>query len=274
MKRSLLIPRRQLLIAGASLLATPSIVRATSIGLTGAGKAPGGGGGFTPQGVNFSATTALTSGAALTGVADSKVGTISFWFRGNAGSDSATIRVVDNDQDRFSVSRLSSGVMSIQAQNAAGTNLMNFFQSASTFFSTDGWKQCAAFWNTATGVAQLYVNGTLENGSITPINDTIAYATGISNWLIPNNGLPGPFDIAELWFNPAVAFDLSVSANLQKFISGGNAVNLGTNGATPTGTSPAVFMSGVVGSWNTNKGTGGGFTVSAGSITAASSNPP
>ena len=231
---------------------------------------------FVPQGVNFSASAFINRGTALTGVTDSKVGTISFWFRGNAGSDSATIRIFNSQSGSpgtgIFVDRLSTGQTRVVTQNAAGTNLM-VLVSTSTFFSADGWKNLAAFWDNAAGVAQVYVGGVLES-SLAPTNDTIDYATSQTDWALPNSGLPGPFDIAELWFSSAIAFDLSVSSNLQKFISGGNAVNLGTNGGTPTGTSPPVFFSGAVASWNTNKGTGGGFTVNSGPLTASTTNPP
>src|SRR6185295_18112501 len=39
-------------------------------------------------------------------------------------------------------------------------------------------------------------------------------------------------------------------------------VSLGSNGSTPTGSAPLVFMSGDISAWFTNKGTGGGFTLS------------
>jgi hypothetical protein len=51
-------------------------------------------------------------------------------------------------------------------------------------------------------------------------------------------------------------------------------VDLGANGATPTGASPIGFFSGPVATWHQNKGTGGNiFTLQAGGLTASSSNP-
>jgi hypothetical protein len=137
----------------------------------------------------------------------------------------------------------------------------------------DGWKHFAAWWNNATGAAQVYVNGALE-ASTTPTNSTIAYSAGVTKWSLPDSGLPGNFSIADLWFDSATAFDLSVSANLQKFINGGNAVDLGTTCQLPTCSSPIVCMKGAAASWLSNVGTGGGFTLNAGTLTNSSSNPP
>lgn len=235
----------------------------------------GGGGGYTAQGVNFSATTTMHRAAALTGVTDSKVGTLSFWFRGAAASDASTVRVFGaNGNGGVIIDRLSSGVMRIITGDSVGSNNM-ILASTSSFASSAGWKNCLASWNLAAGGGHMYIEDALE-GSITGTNSTIAYATGQSDYFMPDAGLPGPFDIADFWFDPNQApLDFSVTGNRRLFITAGLApVNLGTNGATPTGTSPAVFFSGATASWNTNKGTGGGFTISAGSITSASSNPP
>ena len=50
----------------------------------------------------------------------------------------------------------------------------------------------------------------------------------------------------------------------ENFISAGSKpVSLGSDGSTPTGTAPAVFLSGNATAFGTNKGTGGGLTVIA-----------
>jgi hypothetical protein len=243
--------------------------------LTGVGPPPVAGGGYTAQGVSFSATTLMHSAAALTGVADSKTGMVSFWFRGAAATDSANIIVFDASSGHFQIARLSSGIMRVTCTDSTATNNMQVTTTA-TFLSTGSWKHFIASWNLATATIQSYVEDVSDATILTNVNSTIAYATGTTDYLFPDSGLPGPFDVADFWFDPNQApLDLSVTANRRKFITAGLApVNLGAAGATPTGTSPAVFFSGASASWNTNKGTGGGFTITAGSITNASSNPP
>jgi hypothetical protein len=127
-------------------------------------------------------------------------------------------------------------------------------------------------------VVQVYING-VSDGCATFLldtNDTISYNTGQKGFVIGSlqgsNFFTG--DIADFYFDQANRLDLSVSANLQKFINGGNAVDLGTNCATPTGSQPIICLRGPVATWNNNVGSGGIFTIHAGSLSAASSNPP
>jgi len=63
--------------------------------------------------------------------------------------------------------------------------------------------------------------------------------------------------------------DLSVSGNRDLFLP---LADKGLDGSTPTGTAPALFLSGATGSWHTNKGAGGGLTLS-GALTTAPSAP-
>ena len=76
--------------------------------------------------------------------------------------------------------------------------------------------------------------------------------------------------IADFYFNPTTYIDLSVTANRRKFISASlHPVDRGATGSIPTGTAPIMYQSGAVASWQTNKGTGGGFTLT-GALTASS----
>jgi hypothetical protein len=53
----------------------------------------------------------------------------------------------------------------------------------------------------------------------------------------------------------------------------GAPVSLGADGSTPTGTAPIIFLSGATSSWETNKGSGGGFTENGG-LTQSPDDPP
>ncbi len=250
--------------------------------LTGAGWLPlaNSGAGYIAQGVSFSSATRTHRAAALTGVTDSKTGMVSFWFRAATGTDGQFIRLISTAGGTalpIDILRMqTTGVFRFTAQNSAASNLFQI-STTSTALVGQGWKHVLASWNLATPILQIYVNDGVEYNSATGLtNDVIDYATSITDYNFPDSSLPGPFDIADFWFDPnQTPLDLSVTANRRKFISAGLApVNLGATGATPTGTAPAIFFSGAAASWNTNKGTGGGFTITADSITNASSNPP
>jgi hypothetical protein len=84
-------------------------------------------------------------------------------------------------------------------------------------------------------------------------------------------------DMADVWIAPGVSLldgsgDIPTST-LRKFISAdGKPVYLGANGQLPTGSPPAVFLSGDSTSFATNQGTGGAFTLT-GTLTDASTSP-
>jgi len=54
---------------------------------------------------------------------------------------------------------------------------------------------------------------------------------------------------------------MSSGTNRAKFVSGGSPVDLGTNGATPTGNQPILFLNNAYGTFQNNLGYGGNFTV-------------
>ena len=83
---------------------------------------------------------------------------------------------------------------------------------------------------------QIYVEDASDASISFNTNDTIAYATGVTDWQLSNVGQPANNDIADFYFDPTTFTDLTVTANRRKFISAGLApVNLGTNCATPSG---------------------------------------
>lgn len=242
--------------------------------------------GYTAQGVHFSSTgpQQLTDASPLTGVTDGTVGLLSFWFRAE-GSDANVYRIFASQNaggtvNAILVDRLNSGCMRLILQNSSGSNLVSTCTTSTVFTAANGnWHHYIASWTMGGSPnIQVFVDGVVDtNGA--PSSGTIAYATGGAKWELVDAGLPMDADVADLWFDTGIAFpsqlNLTVSTNLQKFINGGNAVNLGTNGATPSGTSPPVFFSGsTISAWNTNKGSGGGFALVNGPLTAASSNPP
>jgi hypothetical protein len=78
-------------------------------------------------------------------------------------------------------------------------------------------------------------------------------------------------DVAELYIAFDQWLDLTDPTNVAKFIAAGKPVSLGADGSTPTGTAPTIFMSGGAAGFAANRGTGGAFTLSSGSLTDASS---
>jgi hypothetical protein len=262
----------------ASLAITPQ--QYATMLLTGAGR--GAPPAYTANAVSMNSGFWMSKGSALTGVSDSKVGTLSFWYKPHAGTDAQTHRLLqaDSAQNTILVDRLAtSGTMRIILANAAGTTIAQF-ASTSAFLIANNWRHCLVSWNLATATFQMYVNDSADASTASPLtNDTIAYATHGNTWFSSVPGLEADADIADLWFDTGVVFasglDLSVTANRRKFISAVLApVNLGTDGSTPGGIIPPIYAAGPAAGFTTNKGAGGGFTLGAGSVSAASTNPP
>lgn len=73
----------------------------------------------------------------------------------------------------------------------------------------------------------------------------------------------------DVYLRLGQTLDLSVTANLDKFLP---TTDKGADGSTPTGSIPQLYLSGSTATWHTNKGSGGGLTLT-GALTDAPSDP-
>jgi predicted phage tail protein len=213
----------------------------------------------------------LTRDGGLTGAADSKQFTFSLMlYRSN---DDAVILGASSSlagaEDRFRIVIDADGLLNIIATNAAGTTILDV--ETSFLISIDQWTHIVGSFDLAdTADRHLYVNDNDQLVVTTYTNDTIDFT--LADWAIGaapdgSNKLEGA--IADFWFEDGLYIDLSDESNRRKFLSEfKRPVNLGADGSIPTTTSPILFMSGAIGSWETNKGTGEGFT-EVGEITEA-----
>lgn len=228
---------------------------------------------FAANAVTFDGTNDYFSGEALSGLSDSKTGTLSVWLKFAAGGDLVEQTIIASGNGRFRFYRRDDNLLIIDGFNAVGGQILGVYLSS--IESTDGWVHALASWDLAAGTIQFYKTDVSGANVYTNSNDTIQYNDNTYRVCNENGAgnqkLNG--DIAELWFMPGVALDLSNSANRRKFISaGGKPVSLGSDGSTPTGSAPLIFLSGATASWQTNDGTGGGFTLN-GTLTTASTSP-
>lgn len=235
-----------------------------------------GGGSYTAQGVNFDGTNDyLTRGGGLTGASDSKKGLVSFWWKVNGGDGTFRQIFEGPSGDGLQISQFFTNKLYLEARNSSGIFKMTLM-SDNTYLAGGGWHHAVASWDLAATTAQLYIDD-VESAdfSTTALDDTIDYTQ--TEWSVgarSDSSIKFDGDLADLYVNFGESLDLSNSTNRRKFISAGLApVDLGSDGSTPTGTAPIVFLHGSVSSWETNDGTGGGFTEN-GALTAAGSNPP
>jgi len=248
-----------------------------------AGAAGGGGGpAYTANGVRFDGTNDyLNRGADLTGQANSNLALVSFWFQMQGGNAVQQRIFGDNFGPTIHFNRNSANKLAFIFLNSAqSTN--TWAVTPTEIYSTtvnSGWNHVLLTIDTIAPRRQIYVNDAVPASLDTDIQNSgnIGWnQSGISNWTVGGvfNGTQlSNMDMADFYVNQAASLDLSVVANRRKFIdASGKPVDLGSDGSTPTGSAPLVFLEGPTVSWHTNDGGGGGFTEN-GALTDASDSP-
>ena len=231
---------------------------------------------YQPNGVSFDGTNDyLTRGADLTGNADSKLVTGSFWFRGATSPPATLQRVYESGTPRFAINRNSNETISIVGLSTAPALILS--ASTSAINDTNWHHVCFSFDMSDTGRRHIYVDDVSDSSFAVYTDAAIDFTDTEHRLGARGAGAQSKFDgdLADFWLDFGTYVDLSVLANRRKFI-GENAINsvdLGSDGSSPTGTSPIIFFSGPTASWHTNKGTGGGFTEN-GALTDATTDPP
>ena len=232
--------------------------------------------GYTAQGVHFNGSTYMTS-SALTGIADGSKGILSFWFK-FTGNDGFYQIIFENRAPTIGLNRDPSGHFAFTLNNTSAGVALNWNGTTAYTSSMTNWVHILAAWDfSGSGVTSLHV----DDSAVTPPTSsgatTIDYLSTDTNFDFgARNGgsLVAHMDIADFYFNTVDFLDFNTTSNRRKFIDGsGKPVDLGATGATPTGTAPMILFKGPVASWHTNKGTGGGFSIASGSLSASATNP-
>lgn len=228
---------------------------------------------YAANGVNFDGTNDyLERGADLTGNADSKLYSGSLWFkRGNTGLNS---QVLAGNSRRHEIFFHSGNTFRVAVkQPGSGTTFE--VRSATTFTSTAVWYH--VMWSidlTDSGKRHFYVDGVDDSPSWNTYDNNLMEFTEPDHAFGARVGGSTKINacFADPWFAFGQYIDLSVAANRLKFYNAGSPVDLGSDGSTPTGTAAIIFFSGVTAGWETNDGSGGGFTEN-GALTDCGTDP-
>lgn len=233
---------------------------------------------YIARGVTFDGSNDyLARGADFTGNADGKVGTVSFWINiKNNVTDFDVFSSNDRIKIRY-IGSASGGVFRITLNNSSNTQRV-LIQNISLISISSGWVNVLFSWDAENTVGHVYINDTDDVDSASVINDTLDYTE--SDFVVgANTGFADKMnaDLADFYFNNSEYLDISVEANRRKFIDdNGKPVFLGNSLELPTGTSPILGLSlskdAAVSTFATNKGTGGGMTLT-GALTEASTSP-
>lgn len=237
---------------------------------------------YVAQGVNFDGTNDyLTRGAAMTGAADSKLWTGSFWIRINVapatnavilGSVATLGGVAYRTRIQHQASDNKVVFVGMRADGTANADLLFRTNTAISSFPTAWLHLMWSVDRADTAKRHLYLNDVSDLLVNSYIDNPTDFTLG--DWAVgaaPDGTTKSNADIADLMHWPGVYVDLSVAANRRLFINGNGkpvdpAIAIGALGT------PIIALHGPTATWETNKGSGGGFTEN-GALTDSSSGP-
>ncbi len=238
----------------------------------------GGGGGctaYTPEGITISSATRLSKNSALTGAVNSKLFSGSLWFKHAAisgGGNDAVLFIGGSGNAAIFMNDAGE----VYIEDAATGNLLMYANNAA--YDDGAWHHL--MWSVDMNNAanrHLYIDGVSDINITTYTNANLDFTD--TDWMFgsalpTSQNNPWGGDVADVWIALGQYIDLSVQANREKFYLTSAPVYMGAAGDLPTGSAPTVYMQGALASWATNKGSGGGFTVSAGALADAATDPP
>lgn len=223
---------------------------------------------FTVEAATFDGTNDGLTRDYLSGVSNAKTATFSFWVKMNGGNLSSQFlfapSVHSTDTSRCAVNRDASNHITIICRNADPTNIL-VANGSTAITDATGWVHVFVYFDLANSANRgMYINGAAETVTWTTYINAAYHITGagLKSTVAQSysGGSKGNCCLSEMWFSQEYVTDVS------KFYSGGEPVDLGADGSTPTGSQPAVYLSGDYTSFQTNAGFGGDYTVD-GSLT-------
>jgi hypothetical protein len=221
-------------------------------------------GGFAPLGADFDGTNDyMARAAALVGTSDSASFTFSAWVRLDGGDASDMTLLSFGSQGNSSIKRTTGNKFSAYMTNTGGIATVEF-ATVGSYTSSSTWRHVLISSNAST--THMYINNSSDNSVVygpTGGSSNFSQIPGVgalNNGVRKMNGA-----MAEVWFDTTY-MDLSSATNRQKFIGlDGKPVDLGSNGSTPTGSQPKLYLSlrsgDAVTELATNRGSGGNFTI-------------
>lgn len=232
---------------------------------------------YAANAVSFNRNTYLTRGADFTGAANSSQGIFSAWLNFNAANGSLH-EILTDAGGGYDISRLANSKIRIIVTD--GTKILDF-RTSNTYTTSSGWIHILASWDTnysaGNKLSHLYINDTsdkvVENDTDSAFNVDYTSTDHAVGGVPSGTSLLGA-DVAEVYFAPGQFLDFSNSTNRRKFISAsGDPVSLGSDGSTPTGVAPILYLKGQATTFATNLGSGGGMTTNGGTLANAGTSP-
>lgn len=235
------------------------------------------GGRYQAPAVTFDGTNDyLTRGAGLTGLADSKAGTVSFWLNMNGGDGSEQlifgVGPSGSADVYFGAIRFSTNKVVVFGYNTSGTLILSGATSTSVTASS-GWVHfLCSFDLTNASNRSVYLNDVSDASWATYTNQNIDHtSTQFAVGSRPNAADKLNADLADVMWWEGLFTDFSVGANRRLFIDAFGKPVRPAIAIASLGT-PDLALYAKEPNWHTNQGGGGGFTEN-GALTNASTSP-
>ena len=197
---------------------------------------------------------------------DSNVGLISLWWKHNV--DGAAENVLVNATTRLDLQFSSANKFTMQLYSTASALLWNW-TTDTTYTAASGYHHIAISWRLdGTPVGHVYIDGAAPALTTTTSPTTGTVDVADTNFFVGGNGAAEwDGELGQVYFTTEY-LDITNATNLAKLITtGGEPVDFGAAGATPTGTQPLLFLNNTLATWQNNLGSGGGMTEN-GALTA------
>lgn len=211
----------------------------------------------------------------LSGNAIGKKGICSFWFMFD-GSDGVQQMIIKSTSSRFLIVKdPPSNKFRIKGARGDGLLVLDL-RTVSAYTADSTWHHFLCSWDiSGSGNSNLFIDDSDDLNEVSvSVGQNIDY-TNSEWWFGASSDTPTlelDAKISEFYLNLTQTLDFSAVGNRRKFISSSSiAVDLGSDGSTPTGTQPIVFFS--AGFPDNNLGSGGDFTVQNAADAVAGPNP-
>jgi hypothetical protein len=228
------------------------------------------GGSFLANGISYyngGSGNNYLSTAGLSGASNSYTGSMSLWVKW--GSDGVDYGIAGFRGRGIQIIRTVSNDLQVYLWNNAGGQVLELASSSGQATGANVWHNILASWSTnfsaGNKIGRLYLDGVNINDSQADGGAASQIAwSGVTEYL-PSFSSPYNTNqnlaLSEIWLSTASYIDFSNSANRALFYNSGHPVDLGSNGSTPTGSSPDVFLNQPSALAGNNQGTGGNFTI-------------
>ena len=223
----------------------------------------------------------LNKESGYAGGAGGKTALVSFSFQIPAAWVGVTTSILNlvssGGNTRASFVLQTSGAMAIDFKNSANAVIATISIPAAAL-TFGKWYTVISAVNTATPYAATYyreAGGTWVSAGAPATLVTDGLIEAIGRCRVGTSSAAGaqllPLSyLADIWASTSQTLDLSNPTNRDKFLP---SAGKGSDGSAVTGTAPELFLSGATASWETNKGSGSGLTLTGAALTTAPSVP-